>query len=309
MPIGLFLYEIDESFGPNLLADYNLTNIKVSSELLELLNEKHIEKKLKEAVVRKEDIRYFSSLLESKALEKKNLYFGCILRNEEDLLSLKSVFANIQEQVIENYNIEDKKNIKDFLKDTITSILNLIEKLKEPKIIKETINEKTKVMLDEGKLQEARELIDLGEVIPNELSELVKEADDLFNEGDYKKSKKKFMKASDLAELIQEIEIVSFLRKKAENIGNYPDLIKEKERIQKEINRQFIDDEKNEFRPYELLLPNIKRLIEISNYFEDIEEYDILVDLLEKIQKAIDISRELIDIDVEISQKIGKMNN
>ncbi|MBY8982334.1 MAG: hypothetical protein KGD57_05255, partial [Candidatus Lokiarchaeota archaeon] len=247
MPIGLFLYEIDESFGPNIKVDYYLKDEKVSSEILEKLNEKHINKKLKEAIAKKDDIRYYSSLLESQSLDRKNLYLGFILREEEDLLSLKSVFANIQEQVIENYNIKDKKKMQSFLKDTLTSILNLIEKLKEPEIIKDTINEKTKRMLDEGKLQEARELIDLGEAVPIELSELIRDADSLFKSGEYKKAKKRFLKAAELAEIIQENEIVSFLIKKAEKVGNYPDLIKERENIQKEIKKQFLDLEKNQF--------------------------------------------------------------
>ena len=42
------------------------------------------------------------------------------------------------------------------------------------------LNEKTKKLLDEGKLQEARELIDLGEEIPGELSVVIKEADESF---------------------------------------------------------------------------------------------------------------------------------
>ncbi|MBN1217048.1 MAG: hypothetical protein JXA99_16620 [Candidatus Lokiarchaeota archaeon] len=307
MPVGLFLFEIDESFGPNLIADYYLIDIKLSSDILEKLNEKHIEKKLNEAIIKKEDIKYYSSKLNTKNLEKENLYLGCILRNDENLLSFKSLFANIQNQVIEHYNPKEKKKMQNFLKETITSILNLIEKLKEPKIIKDTINEKTKVMLDEGKLQEAKELINLGEAIPNELSELVKEADRLFNEGEYKKSKKKFLKAAEQAELIQEIEIVSFLTTKAQNIGNYPDLIKEKEKIHKDIKKFIIDNENKEFRVYKSLTPNIERLIEISNYFEDLENYDFLISLLENIENAITLYDKLLEIDYDIIQKINKI--
>ena len=307
MPIGLFLYEIDESFGPNIKVDYYLKDEKVSSEILEKLNEKHINKKLKEAIAKKDDIRYYSSLLESQSLDRKNLYLGFILREEEDLLSLKSVFANIQEQVIENYNIKDKKKMQSFLKDTLTSILNLIEKLKEPEIIKDTINEKTKRMLDEGKLQEARELIDLGEAVPIELSELIRDADSLFKSGEYKKAKKRFLKAAELAEIIQENEIVSFLIKKAEKVGNYPDLIKERENIQKEIKKQFLDLEKNQFRSYELLISPIERLIEISNNFEDNDNYELMNNLLDKIHKALEIRKELSDIDGEINQKLNNI--
>ena len=197
--------------------------------------------------------------------------------------------------------------MQSFLKDTLTSILNLIEKLKEPEIIKDTINEKTKRMLDEGKLQEARELIDLGEAVPIELSELIRDADSLFKSGEYKKAKKRFLKAAELAEIIQENEIVSFLIKKAEKVGNYPDLIKERENIQKEIKKQFLDLEKNQFRSYELLISPIERLIEISNDFEDNDNYELMNNLLDKIHKALEIRKELSDIDGEINQKLNNI--
>ncbi len=307
MPIGIFIYEIDKSFGPNILIDYYLTDDKITSEILTKLNEKHINKKLKEAITKKKEIRYYSRKLQSKLLDKKNLFLGFILREEEDLLSLKSVFDNIKDQVIENFNIEDKKKMQKYLKDLLNSILNLIEKLKEPKIIKETINEKTKKMLDEGKLQEARELIDLGESIPGELSVLVREADNLLKEGEYKKAKKRFLKAAEQAELIQEDEIVLFLRKKSEKVGNFPDLIKEREIIQKELKKHFMDSNKNQFRPYELLTKPIERLIEISNNFDENEIYDFLNNLLNEIKKGVDLSKKLSDLDIKIVGELNKI--
>ena len=41
MPIGIFLYEIDESFGPNILAEYYLSDVKISQEILKDFIEKH----------------------------------------------------------------------------------------------------------------------------------------------------------------------------------------------------------------------------------------------------------------------------
>jgi len=47
MPVGIYLYEIDESFGPNVLAEYYLANDnKVNQETLKDFEEKHIQKEL-----------------------------------------------------------------------------------------------------------------------------------------------------------------------------------------------------------------------------------------------------------------------
>ncbi|MBY8982520.1 MAG: hypothetical protein KGD57_06210, partial [Candidatus Lokiarchaeota archaeon] len=102
-------------------------------------------------------------------------------------------------------------------------------------------------------------------------------------------------------------EIVSFLIKKAEKVGNYPDLIKERENIQKEIKKQFLDLEKNQFRSYELLISPIERLIEISNNFEDNDNYELMNNLLDKIHKALEIRKELSYIDGEINQKLNNI--
>jgi len=36
MPIGIFLYEIEKSFGPQIIADYYITQEKVTPEILNL---------------------------------------------------------------------------------------------------------------------------------------------------------------------------------------------------------------------------------------------------------------------------------
>jgi len=168
MPIGIFLYEIEKSFGPQIIADYYITEEKANLEILKIFNEKHIQKGLADATHRKNGYLYYSSVIESKSI-KKNLYLGFILREKEDLISLKSIFENFEENIAQNYT-KDKKKMNLLLKNILNSTIDLFEKLKEPSIIKDTINEKTKQMLDDGKLQEARELIDLGEKIPGKLS-------------------------------------------------------------------------------------------------------------------------------------------
>ncbi|TXT66287.1 MAG: hypothetical protein BAJALOKI3v1_40097 [Promethearchaeota archaeon] len=307
MPQGIFIYEIAPEFGPNVLAKYFLSDLKIDKEILEKLNEKHIEKNLVDATTEQNGTRVYSSKLESESLEDKNLYLGFILREDEDLVSLKSIFENMEQNIVENIELDDKKQMETLLKDTVNSILSLMDKLKEPSIIQETINEKTKILLDEGKLQEARELIDLGEEIPGELSETIKEADEYYQKEDYKKAKKRFLKAAELAEEIQEEEIVRFLKNKAEKVGTFPDLIDEGEDLEDNVKDIFDDFEKNQLRLYDKLIEPVERLIEIANTFEENEKYEFLMDLLRNIKKASKLAQELYDLDEVIADRMKKL--
>ena len=150
---------MDSSFGPNTIAEYYVTDKKVPPDVLKEFAEKHGKKDIADASTNREELKFYSSKINSEPIHKKNLYLGFILKEDEDIVELKSVFEKIEADIVQNYS-DDKKKLQALLKKNLQSFLSLLEKLKEPKIIKETINEKTKKMLDEGKLQEARVLID-----------------------------------------------------------------------------------------------------------------------------------------------------
>ena len=306
MPIGIFLYEIDESFGPNILAEYYLSEVKVSQEILKEFIEKHINRELLDATVRMNDFKYYSSKVNADSINKSNLYLGFILKGTEDLVSLKSVFENTENNIIQNFSA-DKKQMTELLKDNITSILSLMEKLKEPKIITEAINEKTKKMLDDGKFEEARELIDLGEKIPEKLAAEIILADQLFMEKQYKKAKKSFEKAAELAESIQEKEIYNFLNTKATKIGTFPDLLKERELLQKDIKKEFIDLTHTQLRAYERVIPTIDKVINLTNSLEEEKAMVVLIELQSAIQKASQLYKELAVVDKQIKRLLLKM--
>jgi len=306
MPIGIFLYEIDESFGPNILAEYYLSEVKVSQEILKEFIEKHVNRELIDATVRLNDFKYYSSKMNADAINKSNLYLGFILKGTEDLVSLKSVFENTENNIIQNFSA-DKKHMTEILKDNITSILSLMEKLKEPKVITEAINEKTKKMLDDGKFEEARELIDLGEKIPEKLATEITLADQLFKEKQYKKAKKSFEKAAELAESIQEKEISNFLNIKAAKIGTFPDLLKERELLQKDIKKEFIDLTHTQLRAYERVIPTIDKVINLTNSLEEEKTMVVLIELQSAIQKASKLYKELAVVDKQIKRLLLKM--
>ena len=307
MPRAIILYEIDKSFGPNILAEYYLKqDDKMPPAILKEFTDKHVKKELVDITIGKEDNRYFSKKISAESINKDNLYLSFILQEGEDLVSLKSIFENIEAKTVQNFT-DDKKKMNEFLQNALNSILSLIQKLKEPKIIKETINERTKKMLDDGKLSEARELIDLGEEIPKKLAAEVKLAEQLLNEKFYRKAKKSFLKAAELADIIQEDEIASFLENKGEQVGFFPDLIKERENLYKEIEKISNGLDNSQLFMYNNFIEPIDRLIEISHAFEDHGLIDILTKLKNYTQRASRLTKELNDLDDKIRELIKKI--
>lgn len=307
MPSAIIFYEIDKSFGPNILAEYYLKDgDKIPSTILKDFVEKHIKKELEDVTIRKDNKRYYSSILKAESIEKENLYLSFILQEGEVLLSLKSIFNSIEEKIILDFTT-DKKKMTALLKKALNSILSSIQKLQEPKIIKEILNERTKKMLDDGLLQEARELIDLGEEIPEKLAEEVNLAEELLNEGLYRKAKKGFLKASELAALIQEEEIASFLESKGNQVGTFPELLKERENLNKELEKISNKLEDNDLYLYNFLIEPIDRLIEISNNFEEEELIDDLSKLKNTAQRATRVAKELYGLEQKIKEQLKNL--
>lgn len=307
MPSAIILYEIDESFGPNILAEYYLKqDDKITPAILKEFSDKHVKKELLHANILEDNNRYYSSIVNAKSIEKDNLYLCFKLREGETLVSLKSIFDNVEEKIVKKFTT-DKKKMSELLKDALNSILSLMEKLQEPKIIKETINERTKIMIDDGKLQEARELIDLGEKIPEKLSAEVRLSEQLLVEKSYRKAKKSFLQAAELAVLIQEKEIASFLENKGEQVGNFPDLIRERESLYKDIEKIITELQSNRLYLYNYLVDPLEKLLDISNIFEENELIDVLTKLKNTTQRASRLAKDLYGLDNKIKEFLDKI--
>ncbi|TFG27455.1 MAG: hypothetical protein EU532_07345 [Promethearchaeota archaeon] len=306
IPSGIFLYEIDQSFGPNIIADYYLSDEKVTPEVLKEFADKHCKKDLCDATTSRDEVRFYSSEINAESIGLKNLYLGFIINEDEDLVALKSHFEKIEEDILQNYT-KDKKKMQLIIKNNLNSFLSLLEKLENPKLIKETINEKTKKMLDEGKLQEARELINLGEKIPDKLSQEIKLASEYYENMVFKKAKKSYLKAADYAEQIQETEIVEFLRKRAENVANIPDLLKTLEALNKAIKKGLDDVEYKKENVYERVKPLIEKNINLSNSLEDDALAAILGDLNKHCARAAKLADQLNNLNKEIINLLKKL--
>jgi len=307
MPVGIYLYEIDESFGPNVLAEYYLAQEnKIDQEILKDFEEKHIQKEFLDTICWREDLRFYSLKISAESIERDNLFLGFVFKKDEDLVSLKSILDNIATKVVIEFS-KDKGKLDALLKKEFDSIFTLMEKLKEPTMIKETINDKTKKMLDNGKLQEARELIDLGEDIPEKLSEEIKLAEQLLNDKFYKKARKSFLKAAELANIIQENDVVLFLTSKADQVVKFPDLIKDRENIHRDMEKKIEEFQHNKLHLYHELIRPVDALINISNSFEEHELTISLTELLKNFKRADQLAKELFNLDTKIKDHFEKL--
>ncbi|MGV9171166.1 MAG: hypothetical protein ACOC44_01915 [Promethearchaeia archaeon] len=307
MPIGIYLFEIDKSFGPQAIAEYYLADKKLTQNILENLANKHRKKNLVDATYREGSILHYSSLIRADKIEGKK-YLGFILKEEEDLLSLKSMFEDLEKEIAENYT-SNKKKMREVLKETMSSILSLMEKLKEPKIIQEKINERTKVLLDEGQLQKARKLIELGEEIPDELSERVKTAESYFKEGNYKKARKNYEKAADLAKEIEEEKMVTVLLNKAKKADELPDLIDKQEDLKDDIEDELDDVEAEDYpEKYKKIITLLEEGIQVANDLGDNEKIGVLSNFKSLSEKAEKTARKLLNYNEKLKEKLKKIN-
>ena len=267
MPLGIFLYEIDESFGPNLLAEYYIKEIGLTKEILKKLGDNHLKKSnLNYVTHTKDDLKYYSK--EIKVDDKLSLYLGLITKSGEFIDSFIAVFDEIEAKIVKNFS-KDKEKLKSLLREILHSRIELNEKLKEPKLIREKLNERIKDLLDEEKIQEARSLIDLGEIIPNEIAQSVNIAEESFKAQDYRNAKKHYSKAAELAEKIEELEIYKVLNEKAKTAENYPSYLRERDEAYKNIKYILgeIDSKKDGY--YLQAIDIINKVIELSEKLDD----------------------------------------
>mgnify|MGYP006304917091 FL=1 len=218
------------------------------------------------------------------------------------------MFEDLEKTIATNFT-PNKKKMQNILKETLNSILSLMEKLKEPKIIQEKINERTKKLLDEGQLQEARKLIKLGEEIPKELSEVVKKAESYFKEQNYKKARKAYEKAADLAEEIQEEKMVTVLSNKAKKADELPDLIEKQEDLKDEIEDELDDIEIEDYPEiYQEILKLLDEGIQVANDLGDNEKIGVLSEIKSHSEQAMETVQKLLDLDKKIKKTLKKIN-
>ncbi|MFW9878340.1 MAG: hypothetical protein ACFFG0_35100, partial [Candidatus Thorarchaeota archaeon] len=129
-------------------------------------------------------------------------------------------------------------------------------------------------------------------------------AEDLLLAKEYRKAKKSFLKAAELATLVQEVKITSFLENKGEQVGLFPDLLRERENLQKEIVKIINEFENNKMDLNNLIIGPVDRLIDISNNFEENDKINELKKLKSNVLRVSRLAKELDGLKNKIKENL-----
>lgn len=185
--------------------------------------------------------------------------------------------------------------------------MSLLEKLKDPALIKDIINEKTKQLLDEGKLQEAKKFIDLGGKIPQKLSQQFKLAEQFRKDLLFRKAKKCYLKAAEYAEQILETKLAELLKNRGEKAGSLTDILKTVDAINKGIRKSLEDLKFPNIDIYENIIPLLEKNVSLANSLEDRNLKEILVKLKNFTRDAYKKAKGLKKLDEDIKNLIKNL--
>ncbi len=186
------------------------------------------------------------------------------------------------------------------IKKIFEQSLDLEEKLRDPKLVKERIIKKTNKLLDDGNFQRAQELIALAEKIPDRLAVAVKSGDVALKKENYKQAEKSYKQAADLANEISEPEMEAALLLKAEKAKTFPGLQKDQKSAILKLEKPFSSLDKRVRSVYRVGLDAIDDAIKISDKLEDDPTIQSLKELEELTEEAKELSRDLDAIDSKI---------
>ena len=89
---------------------------------------------------------------------------------------------------------------------------------------------------------------------------------------------------------------------KAEVVGTFPDLFKEREQIISEVAKAITQLQTNQLHLYHEMIKPLNRLVEISSAFEDNELISKILDIYSNSTRANNLAKELFKLDKKIKE-------
>ena len=89
---------------------------------------------------------------------------------------------------------------------------------------------------------------------------------------------------------------------KAEVVGTFPDLSKERERIIGEVEKSITELQTNQLHLYHEMIKPLNRLVEISSAFEDNKLISKILDIYSNSDRANELAKELFKLDKKIKE-------
>ncbi|MHA1728832.1 MAG: hypothetical protein ACTSWY_08880 [Promethearchaeota archaeon] len=317
MAYGLFIFRDLEGETPTVIAKYFKDEIKekveINTEMLEKIVKKH--KKFSENTEFKKILSYrtieykFFALLIQKD-DEVNFFTVFILNLTESAEPFSIMLEELQdaiENVLEKETNEKEQMRSNILKKILDNRNELIEDVMDTKRITDRLISQANKLLDEGKFEEAQELIKRAREVPPKIADLVKKGNISFLTKDYSTAKKLFKNAADFAKKINQHQMYQLLNRKAQYAEEIPKFMKDWSSLYKQLNKYVKNIDQRDSKFYSGLLENTNNAIEIFDMLEDDESINDLQKLEDFLQKGEALSEELDNIDSEIINIIEKL--
>ncbi|HEY0090669.1 MAG TPA: hypothetical protein VGB37_17590 [Candidatus Lokiarchaeia archaeon] len=236
MPKGSFVILLSKDADYKILGYYfkekEMSQFKINSDLFLRLNLDHERNefnllRLKDLII----LSYLYKIQGKQSRKASSLIFGLMLDESDDPERFK---VSIKESaaVIEDIDLFDvsQDNFENKLRKIYQENIEKISDILDPESLKHSIINRTKEMLSGDKKERkiAQELLQKIESnLHVKISEFYSMAEDALKTQDYDKSEKMFVKASEIAEELLELELAKSLKERAKLSIKIPDLTRE----------------------------------------------------------------------------------
>ena len=283
---GIFIEKVPSSGKPEIIAQYFSKKMVIPDFLLTEMIRRFKETNEKYCILLGETYKVVGVQLNSNSL-----FIGFFLDPKEDSAT---VLVNIDEKRERVLKALNEGSIDVVLKDLFDREEEVIRKLIDAKVIKDTIIAQTNKLLDAGDFEKAKKLITLAEEVPPKLTKMVLDAENARLAKNYRLAEKLYKDASELASQIGEKYLEEVLIAKSNRVKQIPTYEKRQKNTVQKLQKP------QEERDFEFLNILINDIIAISDFLEDQE-------IIEDLRVLNTLGAEAATLKKELELKESKM--
>jgi hypothetical protein len=245
----------------------------------------------KKIIARKVDLNKPGSLfIYCLIMEKSSPSELFLIEKEKDLMLLASSI--------------EKGATADSMKMIVENKAHIIEKLHSVKALTTDVTKKATELIENDKINEYQKLLKLTQELPEKIVQNSKKAEAAIIEKNYRMAERSYKEAADMANQVYEYALAEFLIKKAETIGELPDLEKEIKSNYSEIVKIQGIVSKWDLSLFNKAYSKVQNLIKAYDQLENDEKIDKLQELSDELNKARDLAKKLEESEKIIFKKI-----
>ncbi len=230
------------------------------------------------------------------------LYIYCLIMDKSS--SSELFLIEKEKDLIFLSGAIEKGNTVDSMKTIVENKAHIIEKLHSVKALTTDVTKKATDLIENDKINEYQKLLKLTQELPMKIVDNVKKAEAAVIEKNYRVAERSYKDAADMSNQVYEYALAEFLNKKADTIGELPNLEKEIKNNYSEIVKIQGIVSKWDLTLFDKAYTKVQNLIKAFDQLENDEKIDKLQELSDELNKARDLSKKLEESEKIIFKKI-----